>query len=121
MICSLLFRAIAERGFASRSFKGCVSKLLCFRAGRVDKYILTHRSKESLWHEASLVCQSIDKSPSNHERYLCNQPVYSYLSSLAQISSAAFLPLINMPPKIGPMRKLPLTPLAAMPETNSPG
>ena len=44
-----------------------------------------------------------------------------YLSSLAQISSAAFLPLISIPPKIGPMRKLPLTPLAAIPETNSPG
>ena len=38
-----------------------------------------------------------------------------------RINSAAFLPLISMPPKIGPVRKLPLTPLAAIPETNNPG
>ena len=41
--------------------------------------------------------------------------------SFSQINSAAFLPLISMPPKIGPIRKLPLTPLAAIPETNNPG
>lgn len=44
-----------------------------------------------------------------------------YASSFAQINSAAFLPLISMPPKIGPIRKLPLTPLAAMPDTKRPG
>lgn len=37
------------------------------------------------------------------------------------MSSATFLPLMSMPPKMGPMRKLPLTPLAAMPETKRPG
>ncbi len=39
----------------------------------------------------------------------------------ADMSSATFLPLMSMPPKIGPMRKLPETPLAAMPETKRPG
>ena len=45
----------------------------------------------------------------------------NYSEIAAPINSAAFLPLISIPPKIGPMRKLPLTPLAAMPETKRPG
>lgn len=50
-----------------------------------------------------------------------NLMIKLYSEMAALISSAAFLPLMSMPPKIGPMRKLPLTPLAAIPETNSPG
>lgn len=41
----------------------------------------------------------------------------TYAFSLAMMRSATFLPLSSMPPKIGPMRGVPDTALAAIPQT----
>ena len=41
--------------------------------------------------------------------------------SLAIIMSATFLPLISMPPKMGPMRGVPETAEEAIPQTKRPG
>ena len=44
-----------------------------------------------------------------------------YLLSLVRMSSAAFLPDMSIPPKIGPMRYPPMTLFALMPQAKSPG
>ena len=53
--------------------------------------------------------------------YTQNQITKGYFLSLAMISSATFLPDINMPPKIGPIRGVPETAEAAIPQTYRPG
>ena len=52
-----------------------------------------------------------------HVRGSCGRSGTAQPFSFAMMRSATFLPLNSMPPKMGPMRGVPDTALAAMPQT----